>query len=390
MQDTYYAQNGPQASQGSQLLHSQPPQTTETNKYPPVSGSWSEDDEDRYSRWDPRGWSLKKKILVAIGIVAVILAIILGSVLGVRANRYPNYSKLNYTLKDSYSGSSFFDDFEYFTAADPTHGFVQYIDRAASQWMNLTYATETSAVLKVDTKYNGSEAANGRQSVRITSKKTYADGLFIFDIIHTPYGCGTWPALWLTDPSNWPEHGEIDVVEATNAGTFGSQSTLHTSKGCSMGVKRKETGAVADKDCYYKSNSNAGCGVKGAEGTYGPEFNSKGGGVYAMELRDAGIRVWQWARSKIPSDVTSGSPDPSTWGEAFADFPSTDCDIASHFKNQSIVANIALCGDWAGSKKYYAAQSSCPGNCEAFVRDNATSFATAYWEFGSFKVYQAT
>jgi hypothetical protein len=39
-------------------------------------------------------------------------------------------------------------------------------------------------------------------------------------------------------------HTTVDVVEATNAGTFGTQSTLHTSKGCSMGVKRKETGTV--------------------------------------------------------------------------------------------------------------------------------------------------
>jgi hypothetical protein len=134
-------------------------------------------------------------------------------------------------------------------------------------------------VLKVDTTFSGSEAASGRQSVRVTSKNTYADGLFIYDVIHTPYGCGTWPALWLTDPSNWPEHGEIDVVEAANAGTFGTQSTLHTSKGCSMGVKRKESGSVDQKDCYNEANDNSGCGVKGTKSSYGPEFNSKGGGV---------------------------------------------------------------------------------------------------------------
>jgi hypothetical protein len=130
MHDTYYAQNGPQASpSGSQLLQNQPPQS---KTYPPAYESWSEDDADRYSRWDPRGWSLKKKIFLAIGIVVVILAVILGAVLGVRANRYPNYSKLDYTLKDTYSGSSFFDNFEYFTAADPTHGFVQYVTRHES------------------------------------------------------------------------------------------------------------------------------------------------------------------------------------------------------------------------------------------------------------------
>lgn len=134
-------------------------------------------------------------------------------------------------------------------------------------------------MLKVDTTYSGSEAANGRQSVRVTSNNTYADGLFIFDVIHTPYGCGTWPALWLTDPNNWPEHGEIDVAEAANAGTFGTQATLHTSEGCTMGVKRKESGSVDNKNCYYEANDNSGCGAKGTASTYGPEFNSNGGGV---------------------------------------------------------------------------------------------------------------
>ncbi|CAI7617923.1 unnamed protein product [Penicillium bialowiezense] len=343
-----------------------------------------------HSKWDPRGWSLKKKLFLAAGIIVVIVAVVVGSVLGVRANRYPNYSKLDYALKDTYSGTDFFDNFEYFTDADPANGFVQYISRANAKWLNLTYASSESAVLKVDTTLSGTQAASGRQSVRITSNNTYADGLFVFDILHTPYGCGTWPALWLTDPSNWPEHGEIDIVEAANGGTFGNQATLHTSSGCSMSVKRKETGSVQNKNCYYKANEYSGCGVTGADSTFGPEFNNNGGGVYAMELRSAGIRVWQWARSKIPSDITSGSPDPSTWGTAFADFPNTDCNIGSHFKNQSIVANIDLCGDWAGADKFYTTQSSCPGTCKAFVRDNATSFNNAYWEFKSFKVYQSS
>lgn len=251
-----------------------------------------------YSKYDPRGWSLKNKIFLGTGTVVVIVAVVVGSVLGVRANRYPDYSKLDYTMKDNFSGTSFFDNFEYFTGADPAHGFVQYdsptwttfepsfayllsryISRANAKWLNLTHASSESAVLKVDTTLSGTQAASGRQSVRITSNKTYADGLFIFDILHTPYGCGTWPALWLTDPSNWPDHGEIDVVEAANSGTFGNQATLHTSDGCSMGVKRKETGSVQNKNCYYKANEYSGCGVTGPDSTYGPEFNKNGGGV---------------------------------------------------------------------------------------------------------------
>ena len=165
--------------------------------------------------------------------------------------------------------------------------------------MNLTYASSTSAVLRVDT--SETDASTGRKSVRIESKNQYNDGLFIFDILHTPYGCGTWPAVWLADPSSWPIHGEIgqqlemnsdvleisnnmlmmlsDVVEAVNKADMGNQMTLHTTAGCDMNVKRKESGVVLSTDCLNSTDNNAGCGIQGTVDTYGQALNSQGGGV---------------------------------------------------------------------------------------------------------------
>ena len=111
-----------------------------------------------------------------------------------------------------------------------------------------------------------------------------------------------------------------------------------------------------------------------------------------MEWRDEGIRMWFFSRTSIPGDLASGndsSPDPSSWGTALADFPSTDCDISTHFKNQSIIANIDLCGDWAGATSVYSTEDSCPGTCTEFVTSNATAFETAYWEWSSWRVYTA-
>ena len=144
----------------------------------------------RSSRWNPRSWSRKTLIALAVASVVLLIIIIVAAVLGTKANAYPDYSKLNYTLKDSYTGSSFFDNFDYFTGYDPSDGFVHYVDQPGSEQMNLTFASSTSAVLRVDT--SETDATTGRKSVRITSKNTYNDGLFIFDILHTPYGCGTW------------------------------------------------------------------------------------------------------------------------------------------------------------------------------------------------------
>ncbi|KAJ6088700.1 hypothetical protein N7486_009961 [Penicillium sp. IBT 16267x] len=355
----------------------------------PVSSKSDEPKPPVLPWYDPRGWSPLTKALSAAGIVVVIIVVIVGAVLGVRANRYPKYLPLNYRLVNRYQGTSFFDQFHYFTDDDPTDGFVVYVNERTAQSLNLTYASETSAILRVDSLTP--KALAGRNSVRIESKSTYDNGLFIFDIIHTPYGCGTWPALWLTDGYNWPMNGEIDILETTNGGSQGNEVTLHATKGCKMNVKRKQTGSPVFSNCENITNSNSGCGVVGDPSTYGEAMNAEGGGVYALELRDDGVRAWFFPRGYIPGDITDPSqiPDPSTWGTALADFPSTECDIASHFKNQSIIANIDLCGQLGAQPQFYEKMYKCPGTCPDFVANNPSSFEEAYWEFGNFAVYQA-
>ncbi|KAL4911009.1 hypothetical protein BDW74DRAFT_172465 [Aspergillus multicolor] len=346
--------------------------------------------------YNPRGWSLRTKLIAGIVCVAAIIGVIVGAVEGSKASRYPEYSPLTYQLVDTYSGVDFFEQFRYFDEEDPTEGFVRYVNKSIAQSLNLTYASPTSAVLRVDATTKN--ATHGRNSVRIESRNSYDTGLFVFDIIHSPYGCGTWPALWLTDGYNWPENGEIDVLEVTNNGTDGNAVTLHTTSGCEMDVRRKQLGSTTYTTCDNSTNGNAGCGVQGASETYGEVMNRGGGGVYTLELRPAGIRAWFFPRDSIPADLRlantsfvndTAKPDPSTWGTALADFPNTSCDIPSHFRNQSIIANIDLCGQWGGSPNVYSGQWVCPGKCEDLVRRHPERFEKAYWEFGGFWVYQA-
>lgn len=71
-------------------------------------------------------------------------------------------------------------------------------------------ASSTSVSFGVDYK---NVAPYGRQSIRLTSKKSYNSGLIILDLAHMPGGiCGTWPAFWTLGP-DWPNHGEIDIIE---------------------------------------------------------------------------------------------------------------------------------------------------------------------------------
>jgi hypothetical protein len=190
------------------------------------------------------------------------------------------------------------------------------------------------------------------------------------------------------DLDSWPIEGEIDIMESVNNATTGNQMTLHSTDSCSMAVKRKETGTVLTENCFNGTDSNSGCGVQGPSASFGPEFNSAGGGIMAVELRSAGIRMWQFSRSSIPDDVLLETPDPSTWGTAAADFPSTSCDIGSHFNNQSIIVDIDLCGTWAGQADVYG--ESCSGTCTDYVAQNALAFSSAFWEFGNFTIYQAS
>lgn len=170
------------------------------------------------SQWNPRSWTRRTKIIVAavVAAVVVIIAVIVGAVVGTRNNNsYPDYSSLAYSLQDDYSGSNFFDNFDYFDEADPTNGFVHYVseEEATQPAHNLTYASDSSAILRVDTTSDEYNTSTGRWSVRVSSKKQYNSGLFIFDVLHSPVGCGTWPALWLSDDANWPDNGQLNGPE---------------------------------------------------------------------------------------------------------------------------------------------------------------------------------
>lgn len=145
-------------------------------------------------------------------------------------------------------------------------------------------------------------------------------------------------SFWSVGP-DWPNNGEIDIVEGVNSASTNLMS-LHTKQGCATNG-HGESGTVVNGDCwqYDPNQSNSGCGVSDADTTgYGSGFNNGNGGVYAMEWSGTAIKVWYFARSKIPSDISSGKPNPSGWGTPRSNFDGAGgCNIPNFFANHQLV-----------------------------------------------------
>ena len=73
------------------------------------------------------GLTKRQWLYTVVGAVIVLIIIIAVAVVVTKKNAYPNYSQLSYRLQDTYAGTGFFDNFNYFTGYDPAQGLVQYM-----------------------------------------------------------------------------------------------------------------------------------------------------------------------------------------------------------------------------------------------------------------------
>jgi hypothetical protein len=93
---------------------------------------------------------------------------------------------------------------------------LRYVNESVATTNGYATANNDSITISVDTTNKWPNGGPGRPAVRIISDNTYTHGLFILDLNHMPYGCGTWPAFWLLGP-DWPGNGEIGMWICTSA-----------------------------------------------------------------------------------------------------------------------------------------------------------------------------
>lgn len=239
-----------------------------------------------------------------------------------------------------------------------TNGDVNYLDRDTAFSSKLVGVNGANVFIKVDNTTNVPYNEK-RNTIRLDSMDSYGLGsLWVIDVVHMPFGCSVWPSFW-TRGDVWPEHGEIDIIEGINKVTQ-NQMALHTLPGCSHASGTNQLGTPSQNPDCNQQNGTAGCTVLDTTNkpTYGPNFNSVGGGVWATQFDESGIFIWFFDRASVPDslkkDNTAKSIDISSWGAPVASYPSTQCSpMSNFFGDQTLVLDITLCGDWAGNVDIY-------------------------------------
>ena len=174
--------------------------------------------------------------------------------------------------------------------------------------------------------------------------------------------------------------------------------TLHTnsgariSKASSSTQQETFTGELVTADCDVNApdqSKNAGCAIADTSNlTFGDNFNTNGGGVYATEWTSSAIKIWFFPRGKFPSDIASASPSPSdNWGPPTSVFAG-DFNMDDHFKNLKVVFDTTFCGDWAGNTWNTSSCASLAPTCEEYVAKNPSAFTEAYWAINTLQVFQ--
>ncbi|KAE9393532.1 hypothetical protein BT96DRAFT_999398 [Gymnopus androsaceus JB14] len=233
-------------------------------------------------------------------------------------------SSNGWTLSQSLTGQNLINYFTAPSGASDNSGVANYVDNLIS------VNSDGDVLMWVDITEN----VNLRNSMKLSSSETFNVGtMMIFDIVHMPTGCGTWPALWL-----------LGVNEYVH-----NVMSIHTSEGCSItqnnvnALVDSTINVASDLDCYAYADQDQTCAATSSQtNSYGSGFNA-GGGTYAIQIIDAGIYINYWAAGSVPSDIPSGSPNPSSWS-AQTFFSATNCAIGTYFTDLALIIDTNLGG----------------------------------------------
>lgn len=101
-----------------------------------------------------------------------------------------------YSLVTTYNSGNWMNSFQVQNIADPTDGFVTYVDQSQAESDGLYQIRGDQVYVGVDHTTVLNPNGAGRNSVRLMSNEAYTHGIIIGDFAHIPgTECGSWPAL---------------------------------------------------------------------------------------------------------------------------------------------------------------------------------------------------
>lgn len=285
-------------------------------------------------------------------------------------------SALAYSLNQTFSGPTFFDNFNFYTGDDPTHGYVDFVGRTEAENLSIIGFDDVTGLIYMGADFNNVVPSDGRgrKAVRLESNfQTSGDVLIVIDLVHMPSsdghlsnGCGVWPAFWSFGP-DWPHNGEIDIIEYANS-QITDLTTLHTDENCNQWEEDTSTFTGAWGLNFYgqpgtncdvnapDQYANAGCGISSDRAAVGSSFNARNGGIYALEwISSTEIKAFYFDRDSIPGDLMNKTPNPSAWGLPYARFEvgsGSNCS-SGHFGEHSIIFDLTFCGRFQLISTYF-------------------------------------
>ena len=132
--------------------------------------------------------------------------------------------------------------------------------------------------------------------------------------------------------------GELDIIEGVHHQRL-NKIAFHSGSTCYLDPA-EQAGRVIFQNCNSfepRQPENSGCQVEDSSlGFRGPSFGQHGGGVYAVDWTTEAVRVWSFSRDQIPPDITSGNPQPESWGKPVFMLKGI-CVTADNFRDQRLV-----------------------------------------------------
>ncbi|KAE9391303.1 hypothetical protein BT96DRAFT_945478 [Gymnopus androsaceus JB14] len=292
-------------------------------------------------------------------------------------------SSNGWTLSQSLAGQNLINYFTASSGASDNSGVTNYVDNLIS------VNSDGDVLMWVDTTEN----VNLQNSMKLSSSETFNVGtMMIFDIVHMPTGCGTWPALWLLGGGTWPAGGKIDIIEGVDAYVHNVMS-IHTSEGCSItqnnvnALVNYTINVASNVDCCPYADQDQTCATTSTQtNSYGSGFNAQGG-TYAIQIIEAGIYTKYWAAGCVPRDTTNGSPNPSSWS-AQTFFSAINCAVGTYFTDLALIIDTNLGGTFTeGGQQTSCASSTGYSTAASYVENVGSAFSDAYWQISSINIY---